>query len=123
MAKPQQMDKPDDDDLPENRKAAVAHGLAQYQRLAQQCDEVIGESARLKTELAGLKVVAEALKSQLNEAESRLHSAYAVRDQAVDQRAVYESLFISVQAMLRAHSVPNAPMIRESEADVINGRA
>jgi hypothetical protein len=25
--------------------------------------------------------------------------------------------------MLRAHHVPNAPLVRESEADVINGRA
>jgi chromosome segregation ATPase len=120
-SKQQLMETPDD--LPENRKAAVAHGLAQYQRLAAQADEMADEIARLKVEMAGLKVVCEAQRSQLNESESRLQSAYAVRDQAVDQRAVYESLFTSLLAMLRAHNVPNAPLVRVNGGDAQHERS
>src|SRR4051812_13432056 len=87
-----------DADLPEQRRAVVEQGLAQYQRMAADLDALNRENSALKVELTATRVERDALQSLLNDWESRLHSAYAVRDEAVGHRAVYESLFASVKA-------------------------
>jgi len=101
--------------LPADRKAAVEAGLAHYQLVSAERDKLMGEIAHLRSDMAALKVVAEAQKSQMTDMESRMASMTAVRDQAVAERAKYETLFVSFQAMLRAFKVPAAPLIREIE--------
>ena len=100
-------------ELPEDRKAAVEAGLTHYQMVSAERDGLAKEIAQLKSEIATLKVVAEAQRSQINEMESRATTHLLTRDQAVADRAKYETLFIAFQSMLRAFKVPAAPLVKE----------
>ena len=99
--------------LPADRQKAVEAGLAHYQMVSAERDKLMGEVARLQSENAALKVVAEAQKSQLIDADSRIASMQIVRDQAVAIRAAYESLFSIQIAQLRAFKIPAVPLIKE----------
>jgi hypothetical protein len=101
--------------LPEDRQAAVAYGLAQFQTICAERDASHRENIALKTENAGLKVAVEALEAHRTEMESRVQSATLVRDQAVADRAVYETLFVSIQAQMRAFAVPAAPLVKDAD--------
>jgi septal ring factor EnvC (AmiA/AmiB activator) len=104
--------------LPQDRQAAVALGLTQYQTVAAERDAAVKDVAALKTDLAGFKAMYEAQTAQLVALESRVESAMLTRDQAVAERAKYETLFIAVQAQLRAFAIPAAPLIKDaSDAD------
>lgn len=98
---------------PRSRRAAYAGEV--IQDLVADRDNLERECAALKTSIAGHVVELEALRSRLADMESRVATATLVRDQAVADRAVYETLFISVQAQLRAFKIPAAPLVRESE--------
>lgn len=100
-------------ELPENRKAAVAHGLEQYNFMAAERDELANEVRELRTQIAGYKVALEANASRIAELESRCQTLTLERDQAVADRTKYEALFVSVKAQLRAFAVPNEPLIRD----------
>jgi septal ring factor EnvC (AmiA/AmiB activator) len=97
--------------LREDRAAAVEAGLVHYQMVAAERDSLAKELANSKNEIASLKVVAEAQAAQLNEMLSRISSMQLVRDQAVAERAKYETLFASFQAILRTFAVPATPLI------------
>jgi hypothetical protein len=104
--------------LPQDRQAAVEHGLTQYHTMAAERDALAKENSELKTQIAGLKVAFEAQSAQLTTMESRIQSATVVRDQAVADRAVWEILFISIQAQLRAFVVPATPLVKD-KTDVV----
>jgi hypothetical protein len=104
----------DIEDLPEDRKAAFAQGMAQYQTMAAERDAAIKKHTALYTENVGLKVAVEALEAHRTEMESRIQSMILERDQAVADRAVYEVLFVSLQAQMRAFAVPAAPLVRDA---------
>ena len=101
--------------LPQDREHAVATGIAQYHQTAHERDQLAREVAALKTDIAGFRVVIEAQTTQLNDLESKVASAYIARDQAVADRAKYETLFITFQATLRAFAVPAAPLVKEAD--------
>ena len=103
--------------LQEDRRAAVEAGLVHYQMVAAERDSLIKELAAVRNELAGLKVVAEAYKSQMNDIESRITSMQLIRDQAIAERAKYETLFASFQAMLRTFAIPATPFITGVDND------
>ena len=104
-------------DLPLDRKAAVEAGLAHYQLVSAERDALQRQLHDLRSEIAALKVVAEAQKSQMTELESRNATMQAIRDQAVAERAKYETLFMSFKAMLRTFQIPAAPLVKEMNAD------
>lgn len=112
-----QSDQPTNGDLPENRKAAVAAGLEMYNAVAHERDELQKENRELRTQIAGLKVAMDAMDSRVIGMESNLVTAKIDRDQAVADRSVYETLFISIQAQLRAFAVPNAPLVKDHSDD------
>ena len=103
-------------ELPANRVALVEAGLAQFQTVAAERDRLEREVADLRSDLAAQKVVNEAMSEQINTMRSHVSSMMLIRDQAVADRAVYETLFISFQSMLRAFQVPAAPLIKEKDA-------
>lgn len=107
-------------ELQEDRRAAVEAGLVHYQMVAEERDRLTKELAASKNEVAALKVAVEAQSAQMNEMESRVSSMQIVRDQAVAERAKYETLFASFQAMLRTFAVPAAPLIVGIVADEEN---
>jgi hypothetical protein len=108
--------------LPASRQAAVEQGLQYFNETAAERDALRIEVARLNSDVATHKVAAEALSAQIADMESRVQTATMMRDQAVGERAVYEALFISVQAQLRAFKIPAAPLIkvRDTEGDERN---
>ena len=55
----------------------------------------------------------EAQDARVAELESRAQTMQLQRDEAISDRAVYETLFISIKAQLRAFAIPNEPLIRE----------
>jgi len=89
--------------------------LAEFQHVAAERDDLARQVAAQKTEIAAHAVENEAMRSRLADMESRVASAMLVRDQAVAQRAVYETLFISFQAQMRAFAVPAEPLVRDTE--------
>jgi hypothetical protein len=99
--------------LPADRQKAVEAGLAHYQLVSAERDKLMGEVSRLQSENAALKVVAEAQKSQLIDADSRIARMQAVRDEAVSYRAAYETFFAIQMAQLRAFKIPAVPLIKE----------
>ena len=101
--------------LKEDRKAAVEAGLVHFQVISDERDRLKNELASSKVDLAAMKVVVEAQSSQITEMESRVASMQVVRDQAVAERAKYETLFASFQAMLRTFAVPATPLIKGIE--------
>ena len=111
------------EDLEVDRKAAVEAGLVHYQMIADERDRLRKELANSKIEIAALKVVVEAQTSQISQMESRIASMQVVRDQAVAERAKYETLFASFQAMLRTFAVPAIPLIKgiDNEEDSTPG--
>lgn len=100
-------------ELPQDRKAAVEAGLAHFQLVSAERDSLQRQLHDMRSEMAALKVVAEAQKSQMTEMESRNATMLAIRDQAVAERAKYETLFMSFQAMLRTFNIPAAPLVKE----------
>ena len=115
-----QSDQPTNGDLPENRKAAVAAGLEMYNAVAHERDELQKENRELRTQLAGLKVAMEAMDSNNIDMISQINTAKIERDQAVADRSVYETLFISIQAQLRAFAVPNVPLVKDRSDDNVS---
>lgn len=104
-------------ELTERRKAAVEHGLTQYQQLADERDKLEAETRELRTQIAGYKVAAEADNSRILQLESRANSMVLERDQAIADLAVYQALFVSIKAQLRAFNVPNEPLIRDKSEE------
>jgi hypothetical protein len=101
-------------DLPEDRRAAVEYGLAQYQMLAAERDSLVRENSELRNALAEHRASLEVHHSRIADMDSRIATATMVRDQAVADRAKYETMFISIFAQLRAFEVPAAPLVREA---------
>jgi chromosome segregation ATPase len=106
-------------ELPDNRKAAVEAGLAQYNMIAHERDELQNEVAELRTQIAGYKVALEANDARLSDLESRMNSAIAERDRAVSKRAEAESVLVDISAILRAHRLPYDALVKDQsrEAD------
>ena len=102
--------------LPNDRQAAIEYGLVQFQTIAAERDDLHKENIALKTEIAGLKVAFEAQQAQINDMDSKVSTMSLIRDQAVADRTVYEVLFVSLQAQMRAFAVPSAPLIKDAEA-------
>lgn len=100
---------------PRSRRAHYAGEV--IQDLVDSRDTAERDAAQLRTDIAGHLVELEALRSRLADMESRVATAMLVRDQAVADRAVYETLFISIQAQLRAFQVPAAPLVKATEDD------
>jgi len=104
-------------DLPDNRKAAVAAGLAQYNMIAHERDELQAQVRQLTLHLEQCQVALQAKEAIITELDSRMRSALLERDQAIGDRAVYETLFISFQSLLRAFQVPNEPLVKSRGDD------
>jgi hypothetical protein len=99
--------------LPPERKAAVMAGLEQFQSVAADRQRWEAKCRDLETTIAGYKVAMEAQEARVAELESRAQTMQLQRDEAISDRAVYETLFISIKAQLRAFAIPNEPLIRE----------
>jgi len=103
--------------LPPSRAAAVEQAAAYYQEMAQERDDLNRQAAMLRSEVSAHKVVTEAQASQLAEMESRCAAYRLERDQAMADRAKFETLLIGIQAQLKAFAIPSAPLVRSAEQE------
>jgi predicted metal-binding membrane protein len=95
----------------EIRERDVARWLAKQ---TTERDSYAAEVAQLKSEATGMHFKIEVLQEQLAGAESKIAAALALRDQAIAERAAYETMFIGMYASMRAFKVPAAPLIKEN---------
>ena len=103
--------------LPPTREAVVEQGNRIHQEVCHERDELRRRLDQAMADIAGYKVALEAQTMQLNSADSRLETLTLQRDQAVADRAIWETLWISIQAQLRAFKVPQAPLVTGGEHD------
>jgi hypothetical protein len=96
--------------LPDARLAAIEQALIQFHEVAADRDALREELAALKQTHVEDQVEIAAMKSLINTLESRAVSHQSERDLAVAQRSVYETLFVGIQAQLRAFELPTAPL-------------
>ena len=108
-------------DLPEQRRAAVEAGLLHYQAIATERDELVREVSDLKSQLAALKEIIEVNQARFADMDSLTATARLQRDQAIADRAKYESLFIGIYAQMRAFAVPCAPLVKEADPAAPDG--
>jgi uncharacterized small protein (DUF1192 family) len=91
-------------ELSQQRKAAVQYGLEQHNHVADERDAFEKEVRDLRMQVAGYKVAMDAMEVSTKQAiderdmriaalENQMQSQRAERDQAVADRAVYETLF------------------------------
>jgi chromosome segregation ATPase len=93
---------------------AVQHHVASYQRLQTERDELRKFVDRLEQGAKVDKIEIESLRVELSTAQSRIASYQHERDDAVANLAVYQSLYISIMAQLRAFGIEHAPLIKEA---------
>ena len=110
-----------DAELPDNRAKAVEAGLTHFQSVAAERDSWERKCRDLEANVQGWKIAMEAQDARLVELESRAVTMQLERDEAVAERAVYETLFISLQAQMRAFKIPSAPLIRDRSEEKQDG--
>ena len=73
-----------------------------------------GRRTACRADIAAYKVMVEALQAQLAEADSRVASMTAVRDDAVRRQAEVETVLASMLALGRAFQIKSEPLITGS---------
>jgi hypothetical protein len=104
--------------LPDEYQQVVRYSTARQMKVAADLEAAKAEVASLRLQIADREVREKALQSLIAEMESRVNTMMAVRDEAVARSATLQSLHTSVLAMMRAHEIPNAPLINEPPAGV-----
>ena len=92
---------------------AVAHGIANYQRVVTERDELKTQISKMEQLLTVYKIEIEGLRAEAAASVSRVESYQHERDDAVANLAVYQSMFITVQGILRTFGIEHAPLLRE----------
>ena len=108
--------------MPEARvRRRTAWAGEMFQQLVSERDDFQREVVTLKTEIAARDCENQSLRSYMADAERRISNAVMERDQAVADRAKWETLFVSVQAQLRAFEPPTAPLVKGGEETETDG--
>jgi len=97
--------------LPPTREAVVEQGLRIQQETAAERDALRREVAQLHSDIAAYKVALEAQSAQLTQADSRVETMTATRDEAVRRAAEVETVLASMLALGRAFSIKHQPHI------------
>jgi hypothetical protein len=106
---------PDMTQLPPAREAVIDQAHRMHQEVSHERDLLRREVADLRTDIAALKKREEILDELFNTMESKLETMQLARDQAISDRAVYETLFVAANALFRAFQIPSAPLVRDRE--------
>jgi len=104
--------------LPPAREAVIDQAHRLHQEVAHDRDLLREEVRRLKADITGYKVALEAKDAQISDLESRMNSAYLVRDDMVAKAEQRGAVLTSIDAMLRAFEIEAAPHIRKIEEDL-----
>lgn len=95
-------------------KAAIAHHVSGFDRIVSERDELQRQNDKLEQMLTVMRIECEGLRAELAAERSRTASYQSERDEAVANTAVYQTLFISFQAQMRAFGIEHAPLVKET---------
>ena len=117
--KPVEAAAPTKHDLPPSNLKEFEASMLHYQRLAVDNERLEKEVARLKDEMvreiAARDTKIQVLADQHTFIQQRVNDCLAQRDQAVAERAVYETLFVSVVAQFAAFKIPAVPLAVDTD--------
>lgn len=108
-------------ELPEDRMKTVEAGLTMFQQVSAERDRLREELREAHEAITRARVEIDSLHQLHNMLESHIQSYMLQRDEAVAQRAAYETLFATIQAQLRIFNLPNVPLVKEV-ADVVQNQ-
>jgi predicted site-specific integrase-resolvase len=97
-------------------KSAVEHHVASYARVTNERDELLRQVAKLEQQITVNKIEIEALRGERSTAVSRMESYQHERDDAVANLAVYQTLFIAFNGLLRTFGIEHAPLVKKATA-------
>jgi hypothetical protein len=97
-------------------KTAVEHHVASYQRVCNERDDLQRMTNHQGQMLTVAKIEIEGLRVELAAAQSRIASYQTERDDAVANLAVYQALYISMMAQMRAFGIEHGPLVRDGTA-------
>ncbi len=100
-------------ELPEDRAKTVEAGLALFQQVQAERDALREELRETREIVTRQQVEIDSLHNLHNMLESHIQSYMLQRDEAVAQRAAYETLFATVQAQLRVFNLPATPLVKD----------
>jgi hypothetical protein len=92
---------------------AVAHGIASYQSLRTSRDDLQKKYDQLEQLLTISKIEIEGQRAEAATAVSRIEAYQLERDNAIADLAVYQTLFITLQGILRTFGIENAPLVKK----------
>jgi len=95
--------------LPLDRHKTVEAGLAAFQQLAADRDNLKRELLAVREELTRRDVRLEEMNRLTNLIESRINTALIQRDAAVSEAARYDGLFVAIDAIIRK-VIPASPL-------------
>jgi hypothetical protein len=98
-------------------KAAIAYHVTSHDRVCGERDELQKQNDRQEQMLTVAKIEIEGLRAELAAAQSRIASYQQDRDDAVANLAIYQTLFIAFNSLLRTFGIEHAPLIKEPHAD------
>lgn len=96
---------------------AVKRGLEDLNLVVDELEAEKQANRELRTQIAGYKVAMEAFEARVVELESRERTAILERDQAIADRITWETLFVSINAQMRAFKIPSAPFVKDKSEE------
>ena len=110
-----------DPTLPPKRKAmaesSITNYVNEYHAVATERDALQRENFALKEALQLSKIACEGQTTQLTEEKSKAETAMLVRDKAVADCTKWKTLFIQLNATMRAFMVEHAPLMTDTDED------
>jgi len=106
---------PEPEPIQDPQALAVQHGIATFAKLQAERDDLHNGLTKAMQLITINKLEIEELRAQKAVAESRVASYQAERDDAVANLAIYQTLYISVMALLRTFGIENAPLVRNQQ--------
>jgi hypothetical protein len=104
--------------LPDDRAKAVEYGLVTFQQVSAERDQLREELRTRDDVIARLNVEIDSLHQLYNFFDSRMVACQADRDKAVAERAVYETLFRSINAQMHEFAIaPPTPRLEDTTDD------
>src|SRR6516165_8211320 len=86
------------DELPEHRAKTVEAGLATFQHMSHQVDELRRDITALQDDIGRKEAQVDSLKQTIRIFEEQARAYQEERDQAIADRCVYETLFASFRS-------------------------
>lgn len=92
---------------------AVAHGIASYKRIETERNDLRNHIEKLEQVLAVAKIEIEGMRADAAAQVTRIEGYQNERDDAVTNLAVYQTLFSTLQGILRTFGIDHAPIVKE----------